>query len=367
MKIAIVGGGFFGCYVARFLSSRLDGKVEVDIYDRSQSLMTKAAMNNQARLHLGFHYPRSPETIQQTVVGFRYFVEEFGRHVSFPESNLYAIHRNGYLTFEKYLEAIDVWGLNYEICGKDEYKYFKDERAIEGIIRVREGVINLSTLRLDLIGSLDARFIGRSDVTDIDSQTGDLVVNGKRRGRYDFVVNTTYTNPNLGLPEPRHFKLKYELTCMVLLANPFGSDVALTIMDGPFVSLYPWRNKLATLSSVLYTPYVVTESLEDLERHRRSSDRGQELSKAASMILEHSKALLRISETEILVKRILKAPKCKLRYDHGDTRVSILRSAGRLVAVLPGKVDSCRLVATTVLRHILGETEVGVSAGEVPD
>ena len=67
MNIAVIGGGFYGCY----LSSKLGIDYNVTIYEKSKKLMTGAATNNQNRLHLGYHYPRSRKTIEQILESYK--------------------------------------------------------------------------------------------------------------------------------------------------------------------------------------------------------------------------------------------------------------------------------------------------------
>ena len=55
----IVGGGFYGCCLALFLRSISD---RVLLVEESGELMGRASRVNQARVHTGFHYPRSALT-----------------------------------------------------------------------------------------------------------------------------------------------------------------------------------------------------------------------------------------------------------------------------------------------------------------
>ncbi len=58
-KIAVVGAGIFGITTALKLSE----KHEVDLYEANSDIMQAASAINQFRLHRGYHYPRSPQTI----------------------------------------------------------------------------------------------------------------------------------------------------------------------------------------------------------------------------------------------------------------------------------------------------------------
>ena len=50
----IVGGGFYGCEVARELRRYFD---RVLLLENEADLMHGASYNNQARVHQGYHYP----------------------------------------------------------------------------------------------------------------------------------------------------------------------------------------------------------------------------------------------------------------------------------------------------------------------
>ena len=65
MKIAIIGAGFYGTYIAYKFSK--NNKHQVDIFEKNKQICSEVVKNNQYRLHTGFHYPRSLETIAQTL------------------------------------------------------------------------------------------------------------------------------------------------------------------------------------------------------------------------------------------------------------------------------------------------------------
>jgi glycine/D-amino acid oxidase-like deaminating enzyme len=62
-KIAVVGAGIYGSYTA----IRLDEfGHRVELFD-SLSVLRAASNVSQFRVHSGYHYPRSPETIEETL------------------------------------------------------------------------------------------------------------------------------------------------------------------------------------------------------------------------------------------------------------------------------------------------------------
>jgi len=52
----IVGGGFYGCCLALYLRSI---STRVVVLEAGDKLLDRASRVNQARIHTGFHYPRS--------------------------------------------------------------------------------------------------------------------------------------------------------------------------------------------------------------------------------------------------------------------------------------------------------------------
>ena len=73
MRVAVAGAGWFGCHIA---SELIQGGHEVVVFEASDDVFTGASGINQNRLHLGFHYPRSYETREQSRDGFQLFVDE---------------------------------------------------------------------------------------------------------------------------------------------------------------------------------------------------------------------------------------------------------------------------------------------------
>jgi glycerol-3-phosphate dehydrogenase len=59
VKIRVLGGGWYGCHIALALIG--DGH-EVEIHETRERIFEGASGSIPARLHLGFHYPRSRMT-----------------------------------------------------------------------------------------------------------------------------------------------------------------------------------------------------------------------------------------------------------------------------------------------------------------
>ena len=62
--VVIVGGGFYGACLALFYRSAASDVVLLEARD---DLLTRASYVNQARIHTGFHYPRSFGTAMRSL------------------------------------------------------------------------------------------------------------------------------------------------------------------------------------------------------------------------------------------------------------------------------------------------------------
>ncbi len=59
----VIGGGLFGSYAALYAAQL---GYSVCLVEREDALFKKASVVNQARLHAGYHYPRSVATARMS-------------------------------------------------------------------------------------------------------------------------------------------------------------------------------------------------------------------------------------------------------------------------------------------------------------
>src|SRR5262245_2451230 len=88
----VIGGGFYGLYLAEHLALRGES---VLLCDRESSLMRRASYINQARVHNGYHYPRSILTALRSRVNYPRFIDEFQPAIHQEFEQIYAIARRG--------------------------------------------------------------------------------------------------------------------------------------------------------------------------------------------------------------------------------------------------------------------------------
>ena len=73
---AVIGGGFYGAAIAIYLVARR-GLSAVCLVEREPDLLMRASYNNQARVHNGYHYPRSFTTAYRSRVNLPRFARDF--------------------------------------------------------------------------------------------------------------------------------------------------------------------------------------------------------------------------------------------------------------------------------------------------
>lgn len=257
----VVGGGFYGLYLAEQLAAR---SRRVLLCERGPALMGRASYANQARVHNGYHYPRSVLTAVRSRVNFPRFVAEFRPAVDATFEKLYAVARRGSkVTAGQFAEAMRRVGAPVEPADAAVTARF-DRDLVEDVFRVREYAFDSTRLC-----GLMADRVARSGVTvrlnTPVEQVGPLpggAVRVRAAGAdlaAGLVVCCSYAQTNAvaaasGLPV---IPLKHELAEMALVEVPDDlKGLGVTVMDGPFFSCMPFPPRgLHTLSHVRYTPH----------------------------------------------------------------------------------------------------------------
>ena len=87
-NICIIGAGWYGCHIGLYLKEKGH---KIKIYEKEKNIFLGSSGYNQFRLHRGFHYPRSSETIQEIKKNFSKFYSKYKSFIFFPKNNLYCI------------------------------------------------------------------------------------------------------------------------------------------------------------------------------------------------------------------------------------------------------------------------------------
>lgn len=225
-RCLVIGAGWYGCHTARLLKKRGES---VHIID-PLGVMNGSSCRNQNRLHLGYHYPRSKETIRECQLGYDKFITEYGQFVESTRS-YYIIAKDSLTNYEKFSNIFDPID---RVTRQEITPVILNWEKIQGeVIRTSEKVLNPWKAR-----EFWNRELGGSIIHKIDSF-------------YDKVFDCTYGQ----LIPSQNFVYEVCVVGVVKLkvqCESFG----ITIMDGPYFSLYPYdiANNLYTLTHVVLTP-----------------------------------------------------------------------------------------------------------------
>jgi len=257
----VIGGGFYGCCLALYLRSI---SKRVLLIEAADGLMTRASRVNQARVHTGFHYPRSAITAVKSKLLHRKFVRDFPEAVVDDFEMLYAIaRRRSKVTAKKFYRMFRDMGAPIQPASASQAALFDDSR-IEQAFSCFEVAFDYSILerlmreRLAEAG-IDVRLnTGLCTLQDRHNSVVLGLSNGHEiTSRYAF--NITYSQINAVLEKaalPRA-QLKHEIAELALVEPPVElAKVGVTVMDGPFFSCMPYPAEgLYSLTHVRYTPH----------------------------------------------------------------------------------------------------------------
>lgn len=266
--LVIIGGGFYGVSIALHLKKYFS---KIAIIEAESDLFTRASYNNQARIHNGYHYPRSPITALRSHVNFQRFLADYATAIDGSFQKLYVIAKqNSKVTSLQFYNFMKNIGAPIQEGTESDRVYFNEE-MIDAVFRVTEVAFNAGILRDMLKQKLNQKNIAvfyNQRVETIAERTThlELGLNSGKKVRAKTVFNCTYADINtllqrMDLPL---LPLKYELTEMALVSVPKQlQNLGITVMDGPFFSLMPFPHRgLHSLSHVRYTPHQTWNSEE---------------------------------------------------------------------------------------------------------
>ena len=262
----IIGAGLYGLYAAAFCSAR-GQRVLVLEYDDAP--FKRATYINQARVHMGYHYPRSLTTAVKSAGYFRRFVEDFGFCIHDKFDQVYATSdKFSWTSAGQFVSFCKAAGIRCDEAPVS--KYFK-EGMCDGAFLTEEYTYDAMLLRDFYLDKLDGndyvtmkfkarvgRIIRQEQVFLVEMENGESF-------EAPFLLNATYASVNQVIDRAEGikknlFNIKYEL-CEIILCKPSEKlqDIGITVMDGPFFSIMPFgKTGLHSLTAVTFTPHVTS-------------------------------------------------------------------------------------------------------------
>jgi len=259
----IIGAGLYGLYAALFCGQRGES---VLVLEKDSSPFERATYANQARVHMGYHYPRSISTAIKSREYFDRFNKDFNFCINSKFKKVYATSANfGWTTSEQFRKFCVDADITCDEIPTD--KYFK-QGMCDGAFLTTEYSYDAQALKNWFVAEIkklsNIRTFYNIKIKSIENNGEHYVFTLGNNDTYKtgFVVNATYASINqihamLGFPM---LPIKYEL-CEIILCKPNDKlkDVGITVMDGPFFSIMPFGNTgLHSLTSVTFTPHATS-------------------------------------------------------------------------------------------------------------
>ena len=256
----IIGAGLYGLYAALFCA-RMNQSVLVLEHDEVP--FSRATYINQARVHQGYHYPRSISTAMKSAGYFERFNRDYDFCIHTKFEKIYATSRqyswsNG-AQFKKFCTVAGIPCM--ELLPEN---YFKKDMC-DGAFLTEEYTYDAMLLKdyflQEITGFHGVQIRYKTRIERIEKDADKYVIRTADGRTYasGFVLNATYagTNQILELAGFEKFKIKYEL-CEIILCevNDKLQSYGFTVMDGPFFSIMPFgKTGLHSLTSVTFTPH----------------------------------------------------------------------------------------------------------------
>jgi hypothetical protein len=256
MKIAIIGGGWIGCHLAKVLKDNHD----VVLFEKNNTIFDETSSHNQNRLHYGYHYARNYSTRNLCKSTFYKFIEDYGFCVNEINKNLYCVAKKvSLLDLETYLKIFNDYPIqpiehnfaNTEGCVLTNEKYIDFKKAKQFFETELKDLIKYETIDNFRLNEL--------------SNTFDIVIDA--------------TNNFMELIEDDFF-YEMALTLIYDKINPTEYD-SVTFVDGNLFSIYPYTDNKFTLTDVKLTPLKQFSTIDELEKYKEKFNNFSIMSKVA--------------------------------------------------------------------------------------
>jgi glycine/D-amino acid oxidase-like deaminating enzyme len=287
MQIGVLGGGLQGCCIALALAER----AKVTLYDRNDTLLSRAAVANEGKIHLGYMYAGDPSlaTAKTMMTGALAFAPFLERQLGEPVRNFtvsapanYVVHRDSQYSAEAvfgYLAKVHTL-INEHARGRQDDYFGMDlrpplrpwsaaERAAAFDPTIALAAFDTPEVAIDpthLAKSLrqciaaNPRIEVRYNSVVVGAEatrSGVVVVSegaaGPARDRFDHVVNALWDgrlgiNATFGLGPGRHWlhRLKYGVSFR--LPEGMKAPPSATFVLGPFGEVVSYGDGLTYLT-----------------------------------------------------------------------------------------------------------------------
>jgi hypothetical protein len=322
MKVAIIGAGWAGCHLAL----RLRDEHEVTIFDPLP--FEGASLLNQNRLHMGYHYARNHPTRELCQSTFEAFMRDYGPLTEPVKDNFYAVPMEESLMDARTIEAIFPplsWPhqqVDVDFLENTEMVWRTPERYISPL-KTKSFMIDQlsSSLRLEHI-----------DTESLPAMQQD----------YSLIIDCT----NNGLLHPaasEYFEAVAMFIYNTIKPLPFG---ALTYIDGPLFSVYPFHGGTISLSHVVHSVIHSSTTPIALQEIAVPSDAMHKAERHVKMYWPAFSDHLSFSRTVVSMK--------SKRANASAYRAPLFKQQEKILSCFTGKIQGIYLIEEKVKEVLSG-------------
>ncbi|MEO6536935.1 MAG: FAD-dependent oxidoreductase [Candidatus Paceibacterota bacterium] len=356
-KIAVIGGGIFGTNIAMELSN-IAG---VTLFEKNTGLLQEGSYVNQMRHHLGYHYPRSNETVEEVQKSLEPFEALYEKAILRDAPTFYSIAREGSLVTSEEFK---------QFCKRHKLAFTKakvpnhllSESEIELSFKVTEPRYDLGILKglvekyLKAKPQLTVRKGWEVTSCSIRSDGKKTLTyktpHGIKTEDFDIVINATYARINQ-FASALNFALvpiRVDHAEALIITLPID-PICITVIDGPFATLMPTGNKNE------FVLYHALESMHDryvpedgrIRRARMNITREKEIIEACTILFPILKDAV-VVESRIVHRGVI------ANHEYDDRRTADIFDHGfGCYSVLSGKILTSVYTGGR-LRDIVGGT-----------
>jgi glycine/D-amino acid oxidase-like deaminating enzyme len=349
----IIGGGFYGAMVAIYLAKER-GLKRVLLVEQESELFARASSNNQARVHAGYHYPRSFTTAYRSRVNLSKFMYDWSNAVSQDFIKIYAIARNSSkVTARQFIRFCREIGATIQPVDQSLRKLFV-KRNIEDAFMVEEYAFNcrkLASWAKRALHDCGVQVCLQTRATEILKTENKLLARMQTNHHAgeliscSYVFNWSYAGINqiMGAFSGTKTSLKQEVTEIAMIeVPPQLRHLGITVIDGPFFSLMPHpAQELHALSHVRYTPHIHWIDRQGIDPYQKLTQYEQE-TRADRMIRDVAKYVPAITDAKY-VGSVFEIKTVLSKSEGDDSRPILFEKHQELpgcYSILGGKIDN---------------------------
>jgi hypothetical protein len=262
----IIGAGIFGLYAAK---KSLERGEKVLVLEYDDAPFKRASWINQARVHNGYHYPRSYATAHKSAEYFERFVAEHDYAILRDFTKIYATSaKYSYTNAQQFTRFCQAANIPLEPIRAS--KFFKPG-ICDGVFETLEYAFDATLIGKQMLAELNKstnftiQFATKIHQIDNHKLSTWIITTNKMVVETEYLINATYASLNQILTKAHlpPFDMKYEL-CEIILCKVSDKlqNVGITVMDGAFFSLMPFgKTEYHSLTAVSNTPHLSSNNI----------------------------------------------------------------------------------------------------------